>query len=141
MKNRPHHHRAGRLKRIAWRAAGLLSLAVGLVGIVVPLLPTTVFLLIAAFCFSRGSERLLRWLLDHPTLGPPIRDWREHGAISRRAKVRAAIAMGLVVVITAVAGAPAIVLVVQVVVLVFVAAFVLTRPSPPPLDRPADRGV
>lgn len=60
--------------------------AIGIVGVFVPLLPTTPFLLVAAWCFSRSSPRLEEWLFDHPSLGPPLRDWRREGAISARAK-------------------------------------------------------
>lgn len=75
-----------------WLAAGGLSLAVGLVGIFLPLLPTVPFVLLAAFCFSRGSARCERWLLEHPRFGPWILDWRQHHAVPLRAK-QLAIAM------------------------------------------------
>ena len=55
-------------------------------GIFVPGLPTTVFILIAAYAASRGSDRLHRYLLQHARFGPVIRDWQAHGAVSRRAK-------------------------------------------------------
>lgn len=72
--------------RLLWIAAGSFSLAAGIVGIVLPLLPTTPFVLLAAFCFSRGSQRCERWLVEHPRLGPMVRDWREHHAVPLRAK-------------------------------------------------------
>jgi uncharacterized membrane protein YbaN (DUF454 family) len=116
---------------LAWRVAGLVSLALGILGIALPLLPTTPFLLLAAFCFGRSSERLQRWLLDHPRLGPPIRDWREHRAISPKAKRLAALAMILVIATTIFLGSPGAVVVAQIVVLSLVGAFVFTRPSSP----------
>jgi uncharacterized membrane protein YbaN (DUF454 family) len=58
-----------------------------------PLLPTTPFLLLAAFCFSRGSSRLHGWLLSHPTMGAIIRDWHERRVIRPRVKVAAAVAL------------------------------------------------
>jgi uncharacterized membrane protein YbaN (DUF454 family) len=61
----------------------------------VPLLPTTPFVLLAALCFSRGSERCERWLLDHPSFGPVVRDWRAHRAVPLRAKQFAIVMMAL----------------------------------------------
>jgi uncharacterized membrane protein YbaN (DUF454 family) len=116
-------------KLLAWRVAGLVSLALGIVGIALPLLPTTPFLLLSAFCFGRGSERLQEWLLAHPRLGPPIRDWRERGAISRRSKALASLAMILVLVTAAIMRAPTTVLITQAVVMVLVCLFIFTRPS------------
>jgi len=68
-------------------AAGTVSVAVGAVGIFLPLLPTTPFLLLAAACFVRSSERRYQWLMSHRILGPYIRNYREHGAVSRHAKI------------------------------------------------------
>jgi uncharacterized membrane protein YbaN (DUF454 family) len=73
-------------QRLLWAVTGAASLLTGLVGVVVPLLPTTPFVLLAAFCFARGSERCERWLLAHPWLGPIVRDWRAHHAVPWRAK-------------------------------------------------------
>lgn len=69
---------------------GHASLAVGCVGIFVPLLPTTPFVLLAAMFYSRGSDRFHTWIHEHPRFGPMIHSWKEHGAISRRAKIAAA---------------------------------------------------
>ncbi|WP_149195827.1 YbaN family protein [Luteimonas suaedae] len=79
--------------RWAWWLLAYTSLGLGLVGVFVPGLPTTVFILIAAWAAARGSERLHRWLLVHPRFGPMIRDWQAHGAVSRRAKWMATAAM------------------------------------------------
>ena len=78
--------------RWAWWLLAYVSLGIGIVGIFVPGLPTTVFVLISAWAASRGSERLHRWLLAHRQFGPMIRDWEREGAVSRRAK-RLAIGM------------------------------------------------
>lgn len=68
---------------------GLGFLALGLIGIFLPILPTTPFLLVAAACFARSSTRLESWLLSHPVFGSLLRDWRERGAIPVRAKYMA----------------------------------------------------
>ncbi len=68
-------------------AGGLLSVALGFLGIFLPLLPTTPFLLLAAACFCRSSERLYRWLMNHKWFGPIIRNYREHRAIPLKAKI------------------------------------------------------
>lgn len=73
--------------RSIYMVAGLLMTAIGIVGAFLPLLPTTPFLLVAVWCFSRSSPRLEQWLLNHRTLGPPLSNWRREGAISARAKI------------------------------------------------------
>ncbi len=73
-------------QRVAWLTGGALALAAGVVGVFLPLLPTTPFVLLAAFCFARGSPRWEAWLLAHAHFGPLVRDWRERHAIPLRAK-------------------------------------------------------
>jgi uncharacterized membrane protein YbaN (DUF454 family) len=80
-------------QRALWVGAGFLSLIVGLVGVALPVLPTVPFVLLAAYCFSRGSERFERWIVEHPRLGPPVRQWREHRAVPLRAKQFATVMM------------------------------------------------
>jgi hypothetical protein len=75
--------------RLAFGIAGTIALALGLVGIVVPVLPTTPFLLLAAACYARASTRLLAWLLGQPMLGPVIVRWRESGSMAPAVKARA----------------------------------------------------
>ena len=65
---------------------GLLSLAFGTLGLFLPLLPTVPFILLAAFFFSKGSQRLEAWLLSHKLFGSSIRAWRQNGSISANAK-------------------------------------------------------
>lgn len=79
--------------RWLWLLAGGLALLTGAIGIVLPLLPTVPFVLLAAYCFARGSRRWERWLLDHPQLGPIVHDWRQHRAVPLRAKQLATLMM------------------------------------------------
>jgi uncharacterized membrane protein YbaN (DUF454 family) len=75
--------------RLLWLGLGWLCTGLGFVGTAVPLLPTTPFLLLAAYAFSRSSLRFYAWLLDNRTFGPFIRDWRAGLGIPVRAKASA----------------------------------------------------
>ena len=75
--------------RRLYLAAGIVCVALGAVGAVLPLLPTVPFLLLAAFCFARSNPAWEQRILDHPTWGPQVLDWRERRAISRKAKIAA----------------------------------------------------
>ena len=81
--------------RLASLVAGFLLLALGIIGAFLPLMPTTIFIILAAACFARSSARLERWLLGHKRFGSLIVAWRTERAIPRRAKVPAAIGMVL----------------------------------------------
>ncbi len=69
-----------------WRTFALANVGLALLGMVLPVLPTVPFLIVAAWAGSRGWPRLETWLLEHPRHGPAIRRWRDNGAIPRRAK-------------------------------------------------------
>ena len=75
--------------RLLWIAVGFLSVGVGVIGIIVPGLPTTVFFVVAAGCFSRSSPRFEQWVLNLPTLGPMVRDYRAGLGMPKQAKVAA----------------------------------------------------
>lgn len=79
--------------RWAWWVLAYASLGMGIVGVFVPGWPTTVFILVAAFAASRGSDRLHRYLTTHARFGPLIHDWHRHRAVSRRAKWAATLTM------------------------------------------------
>lgn len=90
------------LARPFWLGGGLLAVALGIVGIALPLLPTVPFFLLAAFCFARSNPAWEQRLLDHPRYGPPLRQWRTRRAISRRAKLAALTAMAATIALSAV---------------------------------------
>jgi len=75
--------------RIIWLSAGMTAVVLGIIGLFLPVLPTTPFLLLAAACFARSSPRFYHALLNHPVVGPPIRQWREDRTIPLKAKILA----------------------------------------------------
>jgi uncharacterized membrane protein YbaN (DUF454 family) len=77
---------SGSLKKRLLMSAGFLSLGLGAAGIFLPVLPTTPFLLLAAACFMRSSDRLHEWMLTNRWFGPYIRNYREHKAVTKRTK-------------------------------------------------------
>lgn len=117
--------------RPLWIIIGLTSLALGIAGVVLPLLPTTPFVLLAAYCFARGSQRLHDRLMANATFGPLIRNWEQHRAIAPRAKIMAVVSMAAVFAISFVVGAPERVILIQAVILPATCLFILTRPSGP----------
>ena len=89
------------IRRSIFVVLGSLALGVGAIGFFVPLLPTTPFLLIAAACYMRGSERLYIWLMEHRWFGSFIRNYREHRAITVRARIVTLVLLWSVMVYTA----------------------------------------
>jgi uncharacterized membrane protein YbaN (DUF454 family) len=115
--------------RILWITMGLLALACGIAGIVLPLVPTTPFLLLAAYAFARSSPRLHDWIVSHPRFGPPIEDWNSRGVVGRSAKRAALAMMAIALAGSYLWGVAPHILFVQAAVMVAVGAFLLTRPS------------
>jgi len=117
--------------RLFWLVTGIIAVIIGAIGVVVPLLPTTPFLLIAAYAFARSSERLTRWLHEHPKFGPLIDNWQRYGSIDRKSKNMAMAVIVATPVITFFLGAPWWAIGSQVLILACSATFILTRPLPP----------
>ena len=117
--------------RVFWFVVGILALALGGLGVVLPLLPTTPFVLVAAFAFANSSDTLHQWLLDHNIFGPLIANWQRYGAISRSAKVLSLLSMVALLVISLVMGVPAFVIAVQALVVGACSLFIISRPLPP----------
>lgn len=121
----------GQAAKPLWALAGGLALALGLVGVVLPVLPTTPFVILAAFCFAKSLPRVARWLEEHRVFGPMIADWREHGAIAPRYKAIALIMMAAAFLASVWAGFGPTVLIVQALCLSLAATFIISRPNGP----------
>ena len=118
--------------RWAWWLLAYSALGLGLVGVVVPGLPTVPFVLLAAYAAARGSRRLHRRLLEHPRFGPMIRDWQAHGAVDRRAKRLAVGMMSASAVVMFLTAPRAWMAVAGTAIMAVVAAWLWRRPEPPP---------
>lgn len=82
-----------RVVRLLWRCLAILFIALGVLGVLLPVVPTVPFLLAAAWAAGRGWPALEQWLLGHPRYGLAIRQWRSAGIVSRRAKWAATLMM------------------------------------------------
>ncbi|WP_157216393.1 YbaN family protein [Flavisphingomonas formosensis] len=128
----PEPSQPHRAVRIGWLLLGFVCVALGFIGALLPLMPTTIFLILAAGCFARSSPRLEAWLLDHPRFGPTLRAWRRDGAIPKQAKIAACagIALGGTIFL---AGARPRLWIAALVTLALAAcaAWIVSRPLPP----------
>lgn len=117
-------------RKLGYFIVGWISLALGVLGIVLPLLPTTPFVLLSAFCFSKSSKRFHSWLLNHQVFGPLVKDWQRHGVIKLKAKILATVSMLLMVSISLYfVNIPAIYVFVILLMISGVLVFIWTRPS------------
>ena len=117
--------------RWLWFCLGWVMVALGVIGALLPVMPTTIFLILAVGCFARSSPRFERKLLEHPRYGPALRLWREQGAVSRKGKAFAAGGMAFGFVMFCWGAHPSWLLLLGVgAFFIASAAYVLTRPSP-----------
>ena len=126
--------------RWAWWLLAYASLGLGLVGIVLPGLPTVPFVLLSAFAAARGSDRLHRWLLAHRLFGPMIVDWQAYGAVSRRSKRMATLAMAACGLIMCLAAPRAWMALAGIACMAGVATWLWLRPEPPASGSPREGG-
>lgn len=112
---------------------GHFFLLLGIVGAILPVLPTTPFLLLAAYFYSKSSNRLHSWILNHKYLGPSINDWEKYGVIGIRSKIFATIMLGMVIIFKMPSLKVALELrVTLITILILVVVFIWSRPSRPP---------
>lgn len=110
-------------------ALGWLCVVLGLIGAVLPILPTTVFFILAAFLFTKGSPRLRHWLITHPTVGPAIQNWEDTGSIAPRIKMVALTMMGVSLAISVAFTMPLKIIIIQGLCMSAAALYILTRPN------------
>jgi len=119
-----------RLVRSILISVGWVGVLLGMIGIIVPVMPSTVFFLIALWAFSNGSERFHHWLYNHRHFGPPLRAWQEHRAIPVKAKIFAVLGMMVSFVITLVVTSEgSLVPPIYAAVTIVVGLYILSRPS------------
>lgn len=122
-------------RRILLLCLGWAFVGLGLLGALLPVLPTTPFMLVALWCFARSSERFHGWLYNHALFGPPLQQWEQHRVIPVRAKVVALTAMtGSIVYVGFFSEAPGWLVAIAGAVIAFGAWFILTKPSRVPDD-------
>ncbi|AYF45247.1 MULTISPECIES: YbaN family protein [Halobacteriovorax] len=117
-------------KRIIYLSFGIAFVALAIIGVFLPLIPTTPFLLLSAYCFSRSSEKYYQWLLNHKIFGEIITDWNKYGVVSIKSKI---IAISMIIALFSysliyVDVAPTIKVIISLIGLSII-TFLLTRPS------------
>lgn len=122
-----------RPQRLFFLGLGYACLGLAALGAVLPVMPTTIFLIGAVWAFGRASPTLRARLLNDPRIGPTLRDWQQHGAVSPRAKRAAVLAMALSWALVTIGFRSLLASVVSGLCMVAVAAWLLTRPSAPPM--------
>ena len=126
--SRPMPRAPGWLRPILF-TLGCLSTSIGVIGLVLPGLPGTVFLIAAAWCFTRSSPRFEAWLLEHRTLGPPVRQWRATRSIPRAAKIFACVSLAASWALIGTSEAPPYVKMGLAVLFVAIGGFIVSRPE------------
>jgi len=123
------HHTESPMNKHIYTALGWIAVALGMLGVVLPVLPTVPFMILAAAMFAKGSPKARAWLVGHAHFGAHIQRWEETGGISRRGKTMAIGTMAAVFGLAWFFGAPGFVLWIQALCMGPAALFVLTRPD------------
>jgi uncharacterized membrane protein YbaN (DUF454 family) len=140
MRDQYKEKHVGPLARGLYRLGASLFLILGIVGMVLPVMPTTIFLILAVICLLRAGDHRAQSLLDHPRYGAPIRLFLDHGAITRRGKALAlgGISFGMAFLVPVVLALPWLG-VSAMVALITAACFIVTRPEPLAVPVQRDR--
>ncbi len=119
-------------KNLWFKALGLILVALGIIGIVLPVMPTTIFFILALTCFTRSSPALEQWLLNHPRYGATLQQWQAHKVVTVKAKCYAAIGMLIGFIFLLYSAAPIWVIYLVAIIEVLVMIYLILRPSSPP---------
>ena len=120
------------MQSLLWRSLVVIFVILGFIGALLPGMPTTVFLILAAWASSRGWPQMDNWLLNHPKYGSTLRDWRANGTVPRKAKWFATIMMSISAVIMLFTTAPVAVKVFTNTTMLVVCIWLWLRPEPQP---------
>ena len=120
------------MKRAILISLGWLCVGLGFVGVFIPGIPTTIFLIIALWAFTKSSEKLRYWLLNHKRFGPILNNWQEHKVVPRRAKILMVVLMSLAVILFYYSLQSLILTIGLIIILVSVAIYVISLPSKVP---------
>lgn len=123
------------MQRLLWRSLVVIFVILGFIGALLPGMPTTVFLILAAWASSRGWPQMDNWLLNHPKYGSTLRDWRANGTVPRKAKWLATIMMSISAVLMLFTTAPVAVKVFTNTTMLVVCIWLWLRPEPQPLKK------
>jgi len=118
-----------------WRSLVVIFITLGIIGAILPGMPTTVFLILAAWAASKGWPQMDDWLLNHPKYGPTLRNWRANGTVPRKAKWIASIMMAISGIIMLFTSAPLLVKAFTDTTMLIVAVWLWLRPEPENKDH------
>ncbi|NMM40597.1 YbaN family protein [Pseudoalteromonas arctica] len=118
-------------KNIGYQLLGLALVGLGIIGIVLPVMPTTIFFILALACFTRSSPKLAAWLLNHPRYGATLRHWQKHKVVPVKAKWFAGIGMLFGFILLLLSSPPWWVIILVAIIEMAVMAYLISRPSKP----------
>ncbi|ATD08256.1 YbaN family protein [Pseudoalteromonas piscicida] len=121
--------------RCFWlHVAGIVFVGLGFIGMALPVMPTTIFFILALACFTRSSPKLENWLLTHPKFSPSLVAWRQHQVIPIKGKIGAAVGMSVGLLALSFSSAPVWVVWSVAITEAAVLSYIFTRPSVIPVD-------
>ncbi len=115
--------------RIFWIILAVAFLAAGVIGLVLPVMPTVPFVVLSAYCAAKGSPKLYNWLINNKTFGPMILDWQQRGAIARKTKWITTISLFFAIVLAFLLKLHPLLILIEAGIFIVILIFVWTRPE------------